>query len=245
MVQFHDMEIISRPSPNFDSRGNQPIDMLVLHYTDMDSTEAAVERLCDPQAKVSAHYVVGEKGEIYQLVNETDRAWHAGESHWRGSAAINARSIGIEIANRGHSNDYPDFPDGQIASVIALSRDIIERYNIPERNVVGHSDIAFLRKVDPGEKFPWAKLAKAGVGVFPNYKPLSGPELHRDDTGNQVIRLQTSLSNWGYGLKLDGLFGEKTECCVMAFQRHYRPEKIDGVWDNECAGILAALHASA
>lgn len=245
MVSLSDMEILSRPSPNFDGRGNQPLDMLVLHYTDMKTTEEAVQRLCDAEAKVSAHYVVGENGEIYQLVNETDRAWHAGESHWRGSAQINARSIGIEIANRGHSHDYPDFPDAQIVAVIALCKDIIERYNIPERNVVGHSDIAFLRKMDPGEKFPWAKLARAGVGVFPSFKPLSGSELQRDDTGNAVIRLQTSLSNWGYGLKLDGLFGEKTESCVRAFQRHYRPEKIDGVWDNECAGMLAALHASA
>lgn len=239
------MEIISRPSPNFDSRGNQPIDMLVLHYTDMDTTEAALARLVDPESRVSAHYVVSERGEVYQLVSETERAWHAGESHWRGSAAINARSIGIEIANRGHSNDYPDFPEVQMDAVIALCKDIIQRYNIPERNVVGHSDIAFLRKVDPGEKFDWRKLAKAGIGIFPNAKPVSGSELRRGDTGNTVIRLQTSLSNWGYGLKLDGKFGEKTECCVMAFQRHYRPEKLDGVWDNECAGILAALHAAA
>lgn len=245
MVHSTDMEIISRPSPNFDSRGNQPIDMLVLHYTDMDTTEAALARLVDPESRVSAHYVVSERGEVYQLVSETERAWHAGESHWRGSAAINARSIGIEIANRGHSNDYPDFPEVQMDAVIALCKDIIQRYNIPERNVVGHSDIAFLRKVDPGEKFDWRKLAKAGIGIFPNAKPVSGSELRRGDTGNTVIRLQTSLSNWGYGLKLDGKFGEKTECCVMAFQRHYRPEKLDGVWDNECAGILAALHAAA
>lgn len=245
MVHSTDMEIIPRPSPNFDSRGNQPIDMLVLHYTDMDTTEAALARLVDPESRVSAHYVVSERGEVYQLVSETERAWHAGESHWRGSAAINARSIGIEIANRGHSNDYPDFPQVQMDAVIALCKDIIQRYNIPERNVVGHSDIAFLRKVDPGEKFDWRKLAKAGIGIFPNAKPVSGSELRRGDTGNTVIRLQTSLSNWGYGLKLDGKFGEKTECCVMAFQRHYRPEKLDGVWDNECAGILAALHAAA
>lgn len=238
------MEILSRPSPNFDSRGDQPIDMLVLHYTDMDTAQAAVERLCDPAANVSAHYVVSEQGEIFQLVNETDRAWHAGESHWRGSAAINARSIGIEIANRGHSNDYPDFPAVQMQAVTRLCKDIIERYHIPPRNVVGHSDIAFLRKVDPGEKFDWRALAKAGVGIFPEASPVSGSELRRGDTGNAVIRLQTSLSNWGYGLKLDGKFGEKTECCVMAFQRHYRPEKLDGVWDNECAGLLAALHGA-
>lgn len=240
------MDIIQRPSPNFDSRGETGIDMLVLHYTDMDSAEAAIQRLTDKEAGVSAHYVIAEDGKIYQLVDEKERAWHAGESYWRGSGAINARSIGIEICNRGHSNDYPNFTDAQMQSVIALSQEIVARHNIPDRNVVGHSDIAFLRKMDPGEKFDWQRLAKAGVGIFPfGARAVSGSELRRDDTGNSVIKLQTSLSNWGYGLKLDGKYGEKTEACVIAFQRHYRPEKLDGVWDNECAGLLAALHAAA
>jgi len=237
------MQILSRSSPNHDSRGDQPVDTLVLHYTDMLSAEEAIVRLCDAEAKVSAHYVVSESGEVTQLVDESMRAWHAGESHWRGNNNMNARSIGIEIANRGHSHDYPDFPPAQMQAVIALSQAIIARHSIPDRNVVGHSDIAFLRKQDPGEKFDWAALAQAGVGVFPfNTKPLTGTELKIGDTGNVVIRLQTSLSNWGYGLKLDGKFGEKTHACVVAFQRHYRPTNLDGVWDNECAGLLAALH---
>lgn len=237
------MEIISRPSPNFDSRNGQAVDMLVLHYTDMATCEEAAARLCDPETKVSAHYVVSEAGEVFHLVDELQRAWHAGESHWRGHNAINARSIGIEIANRGHSNDYPDFPRVQMQAVAELSRAILARHAIPPRNVVGHSDIAFLRKMDPGEKFDWRFLAQQEVGVFPeNVRPMPGPELQRGSTGNTVIRLQTSLSNWGYGLKLDGNFGEKTELCVLAFQRHYRPENLDGVWDNECGGILAALH---
>lgn len=240
------MEILSRPSPNFDARGDAPIDMLVLHYTDMLTAEEAIARLCDAEAKVSAHYVVAEDGTVTQLVEESQRAWHAGESHWRGSNTINARSIGIEIANRGHSHDYPDFPEAQMRAVVTLSQAIMARHAIPERNIVGHSDIAFLRKTDPGEKFDWALLAKAGVGLFPlGAKPMVGPELQQGDTGTTVMRLQTSLANWGYGLKLDGKYGEKTTACVRAFQRHYRPSKLDGVWDNECAGLLAALHAAA
>lgn len=235
--------IISQSSPNYDNRGDQPVDMLVMHYTDMLSAEAAIARLCDPEAKVSAHYVVSETGEVFQLVEEGNRAWHAGESHWRGHNNINARSIGIEIANRGHSHDYPDFPAVQMEAVVALSRDILSRHPIAPRNVVGHSDIAFLRKSDPGEKFDWRMLAKAGVGIFPfGASPLTGPQLQRGDTGTQVMRLQTSLANWGYGLKLDGEYGEKTESCARAFQRHYRPDALTGIWDNQCAGLLAALH---
>ena len=240
------MHLISRPSPNHDSRGDQPVDMLVLHYTDMLSAQEAVDRLCDPAAKVSAHYVVSEEGELFQVVDEAARAWHAGESHWRGHNNINARSIGIEIANRGHSHDYPDFPAVQMQAVAALAKAILARHAIAERNVVGHSDIAFLRKDDPGEKFDWRFLAKEGVGLFPfGATKLTGTELQRGDTGTPVMRLQTSLANWGYGLKLDGEYGEKTEKCVRAFQRHYRPELLDGRWDNQCAGLLAALHGLA
>ena len=220
--------------------------MLVLHYTDMQTTQAAVARLCDPQANVSAHYVVGEDGEVFRLVDESQRAWHAGESHWRGAANINARSIGIEIANRGHSHDYPDFPEIQMRALTELCQEILARQNIPERNVVGHSDIAFLRKIDPGEKFDWQGLAQRGIGLFPaTAKPVPGMELRRGDSGVAVMKLQTALANWGYGLKLDGTFGEKTEQCVLAFQRHYRPAALTGVWDEQCAGMLAALHAAA
>lgn len=238
------MDIIQRASPNFDSRGGQPIDTLVMHYTDMLTAQEAIDRLCNEDAKVSAHYVIDEQGRVTQLVDECERAWHAGESHWRGHNNMNARSIGIEIANRGHSHGYTEFPDAQMQAVAELSREIIARHDVPARNVVGHSDIAFLRKMDPGELFDWPRLARAGVGIFPfDAKPMLAGELRKDDSGTQVMKLQTSLANWGYGLKLDGRFGEKTEACVKAFQRHYRPERIDGVWDNSCAGLLAALHA--
>lgn len=236
---------LSFRSPNFDERKDGVIDMLVLHYTDMTTTRAALEHLCNKEAKVSAHYTVGEDGEIYHLVDEEMRAWHAGESYWRGHANLNGRSIGIEIANPGHSNGYKPFPELQMQSVIELCHGILARHPIPPRNVVGHSDIAFLRKVDPGELFDWPRLARAAIGVFPfGTHPVMGSELKRGDHGKKVTRLQTALNNWGYGLKLDGDYGEKTEKCVTAFQRHYRTDKINGEWDDECAGLLAALHAS-
>ncbi|MFZ4541048.1 MAG: N-acetylmuramoyl-L-alanine amidase [Rickettsiales bacterium] len=230
-------------SPNFDARKDDVIDMLVLHYTDMLSAQAAIDHLCTSDSKVSAHYVVAEDGEIYQLVDESMRAWHAGESHWREHSNINGRSIGIEIANPGHSNGYKSFPELQMQSVISLCHEILARHPIPSRNVVGHSDVAFLRKMDPGELFDWARLGRAAIGLFPvGARPMLGSELMRGDNGKKVIRLQTALHNWGYGLKLDGDYGVKTEQCVIAFQRHYRPGNIDGKWDDECAGLLAALH---
>ena len=243
MVSMRAMRIIESSSPNFDSRNGQAIDMLVMHYTDMLSCDEAVARLCDEAAQVSAHYVVDETGEVHQLVAESERAWHAGESHWRGHNNINARSIGIEICNPGHTNGYRAFPLRQMKSVITLAQGIIDRHSIPARNVVGHSDIAFLRKDDPGELFDWQSCARNGVGLFPfEAQALSGQPLQRGDTGTPVTRLQTALGNWGYGLKLDGDYGEKTEKCVIAFQRHYRPSRLDGIWDNECSGLLAALH---
>lgn len=236
---------LSHKSPNFDERKGQAVDMLVLHYTDMTSTMAAVEHLCKIESGVSSHYVVGEDGEVFKLVEEDKRAWHAGESHWRGHNTINSRSIGIEIANPGHSNGYRPFPEAQMISLIELCHGILARHDIPARNVVGHSDVAFLRKMDPGELLDWPRLARAAIGLFPfGAKPMVGSELTRGDNGKKVIRLQTSLSNWGYGLKLDGDYGPKTESCVTAFQRHYRPEKVDGSWDDECAGLLAALHGA-
>jgi N-acetylmuramoyl-L-alanine amidase len=230
-------------SPNFDDRKGEPLDMVVLHYTDMLSAQAAIDHLCKRESKVSAHYVVAEDGEVFQLVDEANRAWHAGESSWRGHSNINSRSIGIEIANPGHTHGYRAFPELQMQSVIELCHAIQARHDIPPRNIVGHSDVAFLRKMDPGELFDWPRLARAAIGVFPfGARPMLGSALARGDNGKKVIRLQTALSNWGYGLKLDGDYGPKTEQCVIAFQRHYRPDNIDGAWDDECAGLLAALH---
>jgi N-acetylmuramoyl-L-alanine amidase len=239
------MDILPFPSPNYDGRPEgAAIDTIVIHYTDMETPEAALHRMCDPEVGVSAHYLIDEAGIVYQLVPEEKRAWHAGESHWRGVSGVNAVSVGIELANPGHEHGYPDFPAAQMDAVLKLCRGIKERHGVADRNVVAHSDIAFLRKCDPGEKFDWAWMAREGVGIYPfGAKPVTGTALKKGDTGQKVMRLQQALCNWGYGLKTDGKFAEKTEACVIAFQRHYRPEGVTGAWDEECAGRLALLLA--
>ena len=231
-------------SPNYDGRGHQLVDMLIIHYTDMLSHEEALARLCDKAAEVSAHYLITQNGDIFSLVDEAERAWHAGVSAWRGASNINARSIGIELCNPGHSNGYKPFPPAQMHALAALSQGILSRHPIAPRNVQGHSDVAFLRKLDPGELFDWKWMAEKGIGLFPLHAPtISGHELSRGDKGEVVIRLQRALANWGYGLKIDGEYGEKTEACVRAFQAHFLPKAITGRWCNASAGMLAALHA--
>lgn len=238
------MQIIDRPSPNFDGRGSAPIEKLILHYTGMLSGAEAIDRLCDPKAEVSAHYVVEEDGRIFRLVDEEERAWHAGISYWRGCRDINARSIGIEIVNPGHEWGYRAFPEVQMESVIMLCRDIMLRHPaIPKRCVVGHSDVAFRRKTDPGELFDWAWLAREGVGLW-HGSPADKEHVHllrRGDAGENVRQLQEMLVFYGYGLPVDGLFSEVMEQCVVAFQRHFRPETVDGVWDGACAARLESL----
>src|ERR1700730_10373140 len=188
-------------SPNHDTRGRS-IDMIVLHYTGMRSTDAALQRLCDPAARVSSHYVLLEDGEICQLVPEAERAWHAGVSSWEGETDINARSIGIEIANPGHDLGYPDFPDAQIAAVIALCRDLMLRRGIAAARVLAHSDVAPARKTEPGEKFPWRRLADADIGIWVEPTDImSGPEL--DPGGHREIlrRLQREFRALRYDLR--------------------------------------------
>ncbi len=222
------------PSPNHtERRGNAPVDMLVLHYTNMTSAEAALQRLCDPQVEASAHYLVREDGHVWQLVAEHRRAWQAGLSCWRGVRDINSRSIGIEIAHPGHAWGYRPFPAVQMAAVLALSQGIVARHGIPARNVVAHSDIAPNRKEDPGELFPWADFAAAGVGLWPQpCKPLPVPSL---------TDRQRALACYGYAVAPTGSHDLATRNAVLAFQRHFRPERLDGVFDGNCAARLADL----
>ncbi len=247
---------IKRPSPNFDAR-TRPIDLVVLHYTGMQGAEIALARLTDPApvagnypgpwqsedvlpdtplSRVSAHYVVDEAGVVYALVPEEHRAWHAGAGSWEGEGDLNARAIGIEIVNGGHDFGLPDFTDAQIAAVIQLLNDIFERW--PELNakrVVGHSDIAPERKADPGEKFPWAKLAEAGVTVWPKDLPT---QIDNDDVASDV---QTQLGSIGYDVKQTGAMDNATRAALVAFQRRFRPSDITGAADDETRRLLVAV----
>jgi N-acetylmuramoyl-L-alanine amidase len=238
------------PSPNVEERrcGARP-DLLLLHYTGMASTEAAIDWLSRRESKVSCHYVIGEDGAITQMVPEALRAWHAGASHWGGVDDINSCSIGIEIQNAGHAGGCPDFPEAQIEAVIALSADIIARHAIPKQRVLAHSDVAPGRKIDPGENFPWARLAQAGIGHWLEPAPYRcGPVLELGDSGECVARLQQHLRSYGYGLEATGDYDERTRLAVEAFQRHFRPSLVDGRADRSTAdtldALLAALHSA-
>ncbi len=239
--------IIWQPSPNFDERGADiPIDMLVLHYTGMRTAEEALDRLTDAQAKVSAHYFVDEDGGIVSLVREEQRAWHAGVSEWRGESNINARSIGIEIVNPGHEFGYRPFPKRQMASVKALSIDIVRRHKVPPRNVVGHSDVAPERKEDPGELFDWRGLSDAGVGLWFEASaaiPHSDMGFSVGAQGAEVFALQQALQEIGYAATPSGLFNPAFESIIFAFQRHWRAARVDGIADPETQGIVYAVLA--
>ncbi|NVO12587.1 MAG: N-acetylmuramoyl-L-alanine amidase [Rhodoplanes sp.] len=233
-----------RPSPNHEARvGAGRPDILLLHYTGMSSTAEALDRLCDPAAKVSCHYVVREDGTVVQMVAEARRAWHAGASCWGGDTDVNSRSIGIEIANPGHDFGAPPFPDVQIAAVIALGRDIVVRHGLRADRVLAHSDVAPERKRDPGEVFPWDRLARAGVGLWVPPAPLdtAGPGLAAGDGGPAVAALQAALADYGYAAPRGGAYDPATAVVVAAFQRHFRPARVDGQADASTLTTIGAV----
>jgi N-acetylmuramoyl-L-alanine amidase len=234
------------PSPNYgERRGGRRPDMLILHYTGMPDAREALEWLCNPASQVSAHYFVFEDGDVVQLVSEARRAWHAGAGSWDGETDINSRSIGIEIANPGHDGGLPPFPAAQIATVIALARDIAGRWSIPPERVLAHSDVAPGRKQDPGERFPWARLHAEGVGHWVDPAPIdNSSQLSRGDRGKPVEELQAMLASYGYGSPRTGAFDEAIEAVVAAFQRHFRPARVDGVADASTLATLRELIAS-
>jgi len=234
------MNIIEVPSPNFDTR-TAPPSLLVLHYTGMKTGAEALDRLRDPEAKVSSHYLVEEDGRVFRLVAEERRAWHAGVSYWRGRRNVNGESIGIEIVNPGHEWGYRAFPDAQIESVIALLADIRTRWDIEDRDIVGHSDIAPDRKDDPGELFPWKRLSEAGHGVWAEWPPAPGAPIGEGEEGAAVFALQAGLTRLGFDLLPSGRFDASTTATVRAFQRHWRPECVDGVADGETRARLIGL----
>lgn len=234
------MNIIEAPSPNFDPRTTPP-DTIVLHYTGMPTGEAAIARLRDPAAKVSSHYVVEEDGRIFRLVPEERRAWHAGVSFWKGVRDINTASVGVEIVNPGHEFGYRPFPDAQMASVIALVADIRTRWTVENDRIVGHSDVAPDRKDDPGELFPWKRLAEAGHGLWVEPPAAPGAPLAEGEESTGVFALQAGLTRLGYDCAPSGKFDAHTKAVVTAFQRHWRQETVDGIADGETRARLIGL----
>lgn len=234
------LDLIDAPSPNFDNR-TAPPDMVVLHYTGMPTGSEALDRLCDPAAKVSSHYLVEEDGRVFRLVAEARRAWHAGVSFWKGERDINARSIGIEIVNPGHAYGYRPFPDVQTAAVIALLDEVRSRWSIPDAFILGHSDVAPDRKEDPGELFPWRRLHAAGHGLWAEPSAAPGEPLGEGDEGVGVFALQAALTRLGYDCAPSGRYEPRTRTLVTAFQRHWVPHRLDGVADGETRARLMAI----
>jgi N-acetylmuramoyl-L-alanine amidase len=231
------------PSPNIEPRrdGITP-DMLILHYTGMPDATKACRWLCDPVSKVSCHYLVEENGAVIQMVDEDMRAWHAGVSSWKGQQDLNSCSIGIEIQNPGHAAGYPDFPEAQMLAVIALCRDILARHGIHPTRVLAHSDVAPERKIDPGEKFDWAHLHAQGIGHWVKPEPIEGGTfLQLGDQGQSVEALQGMLKLYGYGVEINGVYDGPTQTIVRAFQRHFRPSRVDGIADSSTVITLHRL----
>ncbi len=237
---------ILAPSPNWGPRrdGRRP-DLLLLHYTGMKTARGALDWLRAPESEVSSHYVVFEDGTVYQLVAEDRRAWHAGRSFWRGDTDINSASIGVEIVNPGHDGGYPAFTEAQVEAVIALCGDCVRRWDIAPERVLAHSDVAPARKADPGEKFPWERLHAAGIGhwVAPG-EIRSGRYLQQGESGRPIEALQSLLALYGYQVDIDGRFDEATAAAVRAFQRHFRPSRVDGIADVSTIETLHRLLGS-
>ena len=236
------VSIQQHPSPNHDARA-RPLSHIILHYTDMADPQAALARLCDPQAKVSAHYFIHRGGDIVQLVDDDRRAWHAGVSYWRGERDMNSASLGIELDHNGPDagGHMAAFPPAQMRALIALLKELTARHAIAPQNIWGHSDIAPGRKIDPGTAFDWAALHKAGFGLW-----LSGVKIEdvaplgQGSEDKAVAPLQKALAAFGYEIEADGVFGPQTAAVIAAFQRHFRAPLVDGIADAETQTLVYA-----
>ena len=234
------LKVTQHPSPNHGPRKSGPVYILLLHYTGMKTADAALERLCDPEASVSSHFFVDEDGKVLQLVGEDRRAWHAGLAYWAGERDINSRSIGIEIHNPGHEHGYRPFPDRQIEAVAALCGDVLTRHDIPPHRVLAHSDVAPDRKEDPGELFPWEILWREGVGHWVRPAGIGAGSEETD-----ISALQRKLAAYGYPVEQSGVFDDQSRLVVTAFQRHFRPGRVDGEPDASTVATLTQLLLSA
>ncbi len=224
-------------------RGGDHVDFVVLHYTGMASAKAAENWLCGQASDVSCHYLVDEEGGIVQMVDERERAWHAGVSWWRGESDLNSRSIGVEIQNPGHTLGYRPFPRPQIEAVTALCLDIMARHDLSPGAVLAHSDIAPGRKIDPGERFPWRTLARRGVGAWVSPTPIRRGDPEGPAAGDDEVT--ALLAGIGFGVAVRGPSNPALSAVVAAFQRHWRPARIDGVADRSTVRTAQRLAKAA
>ena len=223
------MKIISKPSPNFELKAKRRIKYIIIHYTNLPSTQAALKHLLNKRNKVSAHYLLDKKGKIYSLVNEKDIAWHAGISSWKVDKLLNKKSIGIELQNTGIAGNYEKFPNQQISQLEKLILELQNKYNISNANILGHSDISPDRKIDPGPKFPWQRLFKNGIGLMPKTYPSKSK---KNTTSNEIKNLQILLKKFGYNLKVNGFMDKQTLLVLYAFQSHYCPNELSVPGNN-------------
>ena len=241
------MKIDSFYSPNFDrkKRSKNSIKIIVIHYTGMQSERESIIRLCNPESKASSHFLISQNGKVYRLVQDSQIAWHAGKSCWGKYKNLNKSSIGIELVNKGHQFGYTNFRKKQLLSLTKICKNLIKKYKIKKKNIVGHSDIAPLRKIDPGEKFPWENLAKENIGIWHDYKLnlLKKFRKIKISTKQERTKFVRNLNDIGYccSIKKKSLF-IKT---VKAFQRRFRRELINGLLDKECLIIAENLSKKA
>ena len=223
------MKIISKPSPNFELKAKRRIKYIIIHYTNLPSTQASLKHILNKRNKVSAHYLLDQKGKIYSLVNEKDIAWHAGISSWKADKLLNKKSIGIELQNTGTAGNYEKFPNQQISQLEKLILELQNKYNISNANILGHSDISPDRKIDPGPKFPWQRLFKNGIGLMPKIYPSKSK---KNTTSNEIKNLQILLKKFGYNLKVNGFMDKQTLLVLYAFQSHYCPNELSVPGNN-------------
>jgi len=236
------MQINNLYSPNFDEnkRAVNTIKIIVMHYTGMQSERESITRLCDPKSKVSSHFVINKNGKVYRLVDDNLIAWHAGKSCWGKYKNINKNSIGIELVNKGHQFGYTSFNEKQLLSLIKVCKNIIKKYKIKNKNIIGHSDIAPTRKIDPGEKFPWSQLAKNKIGIWHKYKPVFLKKYRKIKISKkEKINFLKNIKKIGYCVSLKNRFFLIE--LVKAFQMHFRKELINGFIDKECSIIAKNL----
>ena len=230
-------------SPNFNSkkRSKNSIKIVVIHYTGMQSERESIIRLCNPESKASSHFFINQNGKVYRLVQDNRIAWHAGKSCWGKYKNLNKNSIGIELVNKGHQFGYTNFKKKQLLSLIKICKSLVRKYKIKKRNIIGHSDVAPLRKIDPGEKFPWKQLSKKNIGIWHSFKPNLLRKLRRIGISSKKdkIKFVKNLKKIGYCFSINNKFFFVK--IVKAFQRHYRQEVINGLLDKECLIVAENL----